>query len=523
MKKNSRINRLIVLTLAFLLLSMTAGVGVMAENLETLRIAVNSPTDHIDPHIGSSVPHQRLLLAFYEPLLDFTPGTLELEPVLAKEWSSNEDRTEFTFELRQGVKFHDGTEFNAEAVVASFNRLKTIGQGESYLVREIESIDVLGPYTVRFNLVDTSPEFLFGMTRQFIVSPKAIEENEVDGDLARDWFTRNEAGTGPYTLARWVEGQEYVLDRFDDYWKGWDNENNIGRIIFQIVVEPATQRFLLERGEVDIAENIVLEHHRGLMDNPDIRVEVRDSPKPFYIAMNTERYPLDNVKIREAITWAFDYEAAIEEAMVGYAKIMQGPVPVEYPGHNPNLPEGRQDMDRAKELMAEAGYPDGGFTLSYLYLEHWLFELTVGLILQDNLRELGIGLEIEGQPWATMTARMRDPQARPDLVMYAQTSPTPSPLSIMYPMYHSESEHWSHFAYSNPRVDELLEKVGTIADDDERNEVYKKIQELVFYDYQAIYPFQESETMTFRENVKGAKTLYSWGGKMLNYYDLYKE
>ena len=514
-------NFYILLTFLFITLIFSANV-VAQDNQKTLIFAVNSPTNNLDPAIGSSVPEMRLFLASYEALVRFKPGTLELEPVLALSWSSNDDKSEYTFELREGVKFHDGAEFNAEAVKASYERNLEIGQGESYLINDIENIVVEGPYTVTMQLSAPNPEFLYSVTRQFIVSPKAVEENEKNGDLAKDWFARNEAGTGPYTLNRWEEDQEYEYVKFDEYWRGW-RDNNFEKVIFKIVVEPATQELLIKRGEIDVAENIVEESLDELSKLPGIRVDTRETPNPFYISMNMERSPLDNIKVRQAIVHALDYETTIEMAMTGYASYLNGPVPTGFPGYNDELPEISFDLEKAKELLEEAGYPNGGFTLTYMYLEHWLFEQTVGLILQQGLNELGIELDIQAQPWATMTAKMKDPDERPDLVMYAQTTPTPSPLTILRPMYHSESEHWSHFTYSNPEVDKLLEDAGKIADDEERHQAYEEIQRLVFEDYPQLFVFDRNETLVFRDNIKNTKTLITWTGRMFNYYEAYKE
>ncbi len=488
---------------------------------KTLVMLVNSPTDHIDPDIGASVPHTRLLTAMYEALLTFKPETTELTPALATSWQSNGDKSEYTVKLRDGVKFHDGTTMDAESVKVSFERSQKIGKGESYLIKDVEKVEAVDPKTVRFKLKKSSPEFPFALTRIFIVSPKAIKDNEKNGDLAQAWFSRHEAGTGPYKLAEWVENQKYVLDKFPDYWQGWQG-NHVEKLVFRIVVENATQRLLLERGEADYAENIVYEDLKELSKNPNIKIERRVAPKPFYISFNTERKPLNDPRVRQAISLAFDYDGVIQQAMLGYATPMQGPVPTSYPGHLKSLPAGKQDLDKAKKLLAEAGYPKGGFKLRYMFLEHWLFEKTVGLLLQSTLKELGIDLVIEPQPWATMVAKMKDPNERPDLVMYAQTTPTPSPLTILYPMFYSKSDHWSHFTYKNPEVDSLLDKVSGVLDDGQRARVYEQIQEKIYNDYPQIYVFSQDEVSVFRSNVKGYALQPTWA-RMLNYYGLYKE
>jgi len=497
------------------LLLTTLQLGVAAE----LVVAVNSPTPTADPSIGSSVPHQRILTAAYETLIGIQPGSSDLIPMLATSWEGNEERTSFTFEIRQGVSFHDGAALDAEAVKRAFERTKAIGQGESYLIAAIDQMTVESSHRLRIDLSRPQPEFLYAMTRMFIMSPAAIDGHAVGDDLARAWFATNSAGTGPFAISEWVDGQRYVLNKFDAYWRGWD-QPHLDRITFRIVVEPATQRLLLESGEVHVAENIALADLVSLQRNPALQVIRNSSPRPFYIAFHTQRAPLDNVLVRRAIAHALDYAAAIDVGLSGYGSPMRGPVPEQFPGFNEDLGVGVYDLEEARRLLAEAGYPNGGFDLSYLHLEHWLFTRSVGLLLQDALAQLGIGLTIEGQPWATMTARMADREQAPDLVMYAQTTATPSALTILDPMYRSTSAHWSHFWYQNPEIDALLDAAASAVDDGRRAEIYQQIQRIIYDDQPAIFTFSQDEVVTMRANVRGYQPQLTWS-KMLNWYDIH--
>lgn len=496
------------------------GMGGTALSAE-LVVAVNSPTPTADPSIGSSVPHQRILTATYETLLAIDSESNEVVPHLATAWSANEERTSFLVTLREGVVFHDGASFDASAVKAAFERTLAIGQGEAYLISGIDEIVVESPTEVRFNLNQPQPEFIYALTRMFIMSPKATIEHEVDGDLARGWYATNSAGTGPFRITEWVDGQRYVLDRFEEYWRGWDGQH-LDRITFRIVIEGATQRLLLESGEVHVAENIVQEDIKNLERNSGVQVIRNSSPSPFYISFNTQRSPLDDVRVRKAIALALDYDAALEIGLAGFGSPMQGPVPAQFPGFDDTIAPAEMNLDEARALLAEAGYPNGGFDLTFLYLEHWTFERSVGLLLQDALAELGIGLEVEGQPWATMTARMSDRVNAPDLVMYAQTTATPSAFTILDPMYRSTSNHWSHFWYENPEVDRLLAAAASEVSDSQRNEIYREIQQIIVAEQPAMFVFSQDEVVTMRSNVHGYKPQMTWS-KVLNWYDLYIE
>lgn len=509
--------RLFHLALGVFILLAFGGAAAAAGLVE----AVNSPTQNFDPSLESSVPNQRLVTAAYDALVTINPKTETVEPALATAWSMNSDATQLELTLRQGVKFHDGTTFDATAVKDSLERTLKIGKGESFLISAIKDIKIESPDKVLITLSSPQPEFLYGLSRMFIMSPTAIKEHAVNGDMAQAWFTTHEDGTGPYQLTEWVQNQRYVFKKFPDYWRGWQG-NHFDTLTFRVVVEDATQQLLLKSGQIDVAENIPLDNVPGLESDPNITVVNTPQPNPFYIAFDVNRKPLNDVRVRKAIALAFDYKAAIDAGVNGYGTPMRGPIPPSYAGFNENIPASHQDMAQAKKLLAEAGYPNGGFTLTFLYLEHWLFERNVGLVLQQNLKDLGITLKLQGQPWATMTAKMKDPSQSPDLVMYAVTTPTPTPLSILQPMYESTSQHWSHFWYSNPKVDSLLKQAGDTVDKTAREDIYKQIQQIIYDDQPQIFAFSENEVVTMRSNIKGYEARPQWP-KLLNYYGMYKE
>jgi peptide/nickel transport system substrate-binding protein len=487
----------------------------------TFIMCVNNQPNNIDPHVGSSNPEQEIQTAAYETLVTYEPGTFDLKPLLATGWEYNDDYTQLTLTVREGVQFHDGSTLDAEAVKAGLERSMTIGQGESFFLDPIESIETPDANTVVINLKAPTPEFVLGLTRIFIPSKQAVEEHEVDGDLAQNWFAENVAGTGPYPMTEWIKGQSITLTRFDEYWQGWDG-NHPDEYDLRVVAEPATQRLLIEQGECDYADSITRDDVTAMTTNPDIKIEEHTAPSPFYIAMNTQKGPLADVKVREAMQYALDYDAVIEQAMSGHASPSWGPLPTSFPQHLDTLPKPEYNLDKAAALLEEAGYEPGELELTFMYLEPWIHEKSTGLVLQSGLAEIGVTLNLEPQPWATIVERHANPDTRPDMSMYTVYAPTPSPNSIFFPMYHSGSNHWSYFGYSNPEVDALLEEAPTIIDDAERDQAYKDLQQLIFDDYPDIYAFQENEIQVFRSNVDGYEYRPAWN-KLLNYYGLYKE
>ena len=487
----------------------------------TLIMCVNNQPKNVDPHVGSSNPEQEIQLGAYETLVTYTGGTYDLQPLLATAWEHNDAYDQFTLTIREGVKFHDGSTLDAEAVKAALERSMTIGQGESFFLSPVDTIETPDASTVVINLKATTPEFINGLTRIFINSRQAAVDHEVDGDLGQGWFGENVAGTGPYPMTEWIIGQTIKLTRFDDYWQGWDG-NHIDEYELRVVAEPATQRLLIEQGECDYSDSITRDDVKAMSANPDIKIEDNDGVSPFYIAMDTQKGPLADVKLREAMQYVLDYQTVIDEAMSGYASLAWSAVPSSFPQHLDTLPKPEYDLEKAAELIEAAGYEPGDLELTFMYLEPWIHEKTTGLVLQSSLAEIGVTLNMEPQPWATIVERHANPETRPDMTMYRIYTPTPSPNSILFPMFHSGSNHWSYFGYSNPDVDALLESAPTVADDAERAQAYKDLQQKIADDYPSIYAFVENEIQVFRSNIQGYYARPAWN-KLLPYYDLYLE
>jgi peptide/nickel transport system substrate-binding protein len=366
-----------------------------------------------------------------------------------------------------------------------------------------------------FDLAAPNPDFAYGLTEVMIISGAAIKAH------AQSWFTTHADGTGPYEVQTYSPGgSKYVLTAFPGYWGGWSGPH-FTRLVFELVESDASQLILLKNGSVDYAENIPVTDLASLKADSQVKIVVTHVPAPFYIGMNTLRGPLANLKVREAISDAFDYVAAAKGAMMGYASSMHGPVPPMLPNADPSLPAGRQNLALAKKLLAEAGYPHGGFTLTFLYLEHWLFEETIGLILQQDLAKLGIKLQLQGQPWATITARIASRTNAPDMVIYEDEVPTPSVYQLLQPMYQSSSAFWAHFQFSNQQVDKLLTQYGDTFSEGARRSIALKLQKLIYSLHPQIWVFNQDDLRTFRSDIAGYSYQPAYAS-ILNYYGMHR-
>ena len=450
----------------------------------------------------------------YERLVQYDKDTTEIAPELATSWEVSDDSMEWTFHLREGVKFHDGTPFNSEAVKYSFERTLNINQGPAWMISSIDKIETPDEYTVKFYLSEPFSAFLPVLANIWgtgIVSPTAVQENEVDGDLGKEYMQNHMVGTGPYKFVEWNHGEQITLERNEDYWGGWDSEADGGKPVDQVVIkfitEPATQRLLLEQGDVDIAMNISVDDIEDVANEDGITLVSKPSLMATYIRFNVTKAPLDNLKVRQAIRLALDYDGVINQILNGYAVQMQGPAAIGLLGHNLDLPVYSQDLEKAKQLLAESGV-ETPFTLEYVYETGQEDRRMVGELLQANLAELDINLEIHTLPWESLWARVssEDQSETPDLTANGWWPDYADVQNYLYPMYHSSQ--WPPNSlnigfYGNAEVDTLLDQALAESDDEARFELYKKAQELIDSDAPDMDLYQKTMNIMLRDWVKG--------------------
>ncbi len=478
---------------------------------ETLVIATGLQPSTLDIGVCYEAASINVFLAVYERLVRYAPGSTSVEPELAESWQVSPDGKVWTFYLRQGVKFHDGTAFNAAAVKFSFDRVLELNLGPAWMFAPIEQIDVIDDYTVQFSLKHPYPEFLQVLANIFgtgIVSPTAVLEHDV-GDFAQAWLSENMVGTGPYRFVEWVKGQHIILERFDEYWRGWKGrEKAPKRVVIRYVLEPAVQRLLLEGGDVDIAMNISPDDWEVLKLNPHIRLIEEPSLHATYLRFNTAAGPTADRRVREAIRAALDYEAMIKNVLLGHAIQMQGSAGKGLPCHNDKLPMLKQDLDLARRLLAEAGYPYGGFTLEYMFESGHDDRRMVGELLQASLRKLGIELKIIELPWPSLWDRLcvASPEEHPAIVANGWWPDYADVINYLYPMYHSSQ--WPPVAfnigfYKNPLVDQLLDQAQVETDPELRCQKLLTVQELIYADVADIPLYHLTTRVAMRDWVKG--------------------
>jgi len=352
-----------------------------------------------------------------------------------------------------------------------------------------------------------------------IVSAQAVRTHEENGDLARAWFRDHEAGTGPYALDSWQLGQQITLRAFPGYWRGWGG-NHAKTVILRNVPESATQRLLIQSGEVDWADTISTDDAVALQHDTTVRVQVVHGLQQLYALMNTTKPPLNNVKVRQALVAAFPYDQMVTSIMHGLDDPARGFLPPAFPQHDRG-PVQKYDLARARQLLSEAGFSNGGFSLSLLYFGPQDFEGQGAQLYGAELRKLGINLTIQGVSVAVATERRNDSDVakRPDFYVFYAAPLFASPDALLYPLFYSKSTYYVHWTYANPRVDALLDEARSALSDADATRAYRQVQALLRDDPPAIPIMLFNPINVYRSRVKHVDVLPT-NGAVVDYYSV---
>lgn len=416
----------------------------------------------------------------YNALYQYIPGTTELEPELAESVEISEDGLSYTFTLRPDVLFHDGTTVDADDVKYSFDRMTTLSIGVARSFGMVTGTEVIDPLTVRINLSAPFPGFMGAISRMYILNSELVQANTVDDDWGQTWLQNNDAGSGPYTLVSYEPEQQFTIEAFPEYFKGWDGDH-IDRAVFRVIREQSTRRLSLETGESHWILVGSPETYDALAANPDFKTYADATLNQLYFAFNTQREELSDVNVRRALALAYDYVGHVEQARNGFAEVARGPLPPAIVCFDESIPASRTDLEEAKALMAQSAYPDGGFTLSMAYQGTSPEETAAMQIWQAGAAELGITISPMAVEWPAKVQAYSSLETAPDLgtIWIYPSLPDPNQFVGLLAATSQQGGGGYNFSYySNPEMDELIAAGQVELDPEARCEIYRQIQQL---------------------------------------------
>jgi len=437
-----------------------------------------------DPTVSTSQEIARVTYGnVYEGLVRIDRNG-EIVPALAESWTVSEDGLTWTFQLKEGVTFHDGSPFTAEDVVAKFERAiapdTTYAHPEYYEAIEGVAVAAEGENTVVFTLSEPSSSLLYNLARpDSIIYPAGTEEAQ----------RTQPVGTGPFRFAEWVRGSEVRLEKFEDY---HGTPAYLDAVTFRIIEDTNAQLAALQAGDINLV-GVALspENAIQLQGDPNVKVTEGSTTTEITLAMNNEREPLNNPLVRQAITHAIDKNAIVEGAMFGFGTPIgthMSPIEPYYIDLTGTYP---YDPERARELLAEAGYPDG-FKIDF-ELPPYPYERRAGEVIAQQLSEVGINANVTQVEWTTWLERIF---TNADYQMTIIGHSEPRDIGIYgNPDY--------YYQYDNPEVQRLLEEAERTADEAEQTELYQQVARIIAEDAVNVWVFSPPYLVAARQNLYG--------------------
>ena len=462
-----------------------------------LVIAMGTDPEGLDPMIMSSSPAANVFMhivqGLYELGLDGEPI-----PVLATGHEVSPDGKVWTIFLRQGVVFHDGTPFNAEAVKINLDRFIE-GARFKFLLAKVVNVEVVGGYTVKLYTEEPFAPMVAHLTHGFIgmLSPASIA-------AAGDEVIDEPIGTGPFEFVQWVRGEHILVGRNENY---WGKAPYLDEVMWRIVPEDAGRVIMLQAGEADVIFRVPPDDVPFLDEDLDTTVVHADSVRTIYIGFNTQREPYTDIRVRQAINYAVNKQDIVQFILSGAGRVSDAPIAPGIFGYKAAGPYSH-NVEKARDLLAKAGYPDGFKAKLFHPTGRYLMDAAIAEAVQAQLREVGIEVELVTMEWATYLAFSRKPVEESELEMYllGWGTVTGDADYGLYALFHTTQ--WvpagsARSFYSNSQADLLMDEARVTPVPDLRKDIYGEIIDILWYEAPWLYLHSEVQINAQRTTVHG--------------------
>ena len=449
----------------------------------TLRVALTTFPNALDLPVAAEKQASNASWALYNSLVRIDE-TGKIVPALAESWEISDDGTEYTFTLRQGVLFHNGEEFTADDVVFSWERGRQPEMQWSEKWTIASSVEKVDDFTVKIITEEPQPLLLRLVAWNWAMVPKDYLE-----EVGEEGFVEKPVGTGPFVLVEWAKGDRIVYEANPNYWQ--EGQPKVQNLVFRPIPESATRVAAIQTGEVDIVTRLSAEEAESLLDVPDVKVVRYPVDRVFYIAFNNLTtgvgQPTEDALVRQAMNYAVDVDAILDALFDGNGRPSAGYVTPANWGFDETLEPFGYDPDKARELLAEAGYPDG-FEMEFACPSgaYTNFEQVCEAI-QGYLADVGIQTDLElmesGKYWDLEAAK-----ELPPLFGDSWSETTGEALGRLQGALGGWDASFS--SWSDPEIHRLLGEIETTVDDDARAALYVELQQYMHENPPFIYLYE---------------------------------
>lgn len=434
-----------------------------------LKVGVNADAVGLDPHLASAASSARIIEQIYNGLLRMNLKEYgKVEPDLAESWTISDDGKIYTFKLVQGVKFHNGREMTSDDVKYSLERIMNpkTGSPRAYMFSKVNKIETPDPYTVVITLKEPYAPLLTNLASPLnaIVPKEVVEKN---GDL-----NQVAVGTGPFKFVKWVPQNSIELVKNPDYYvKGLPH---LDGITFRPIADDTARTTAIRTGDVDFIESVPQKDIDILKKDSNVNVQGGPGTWYDYVGINVTKKPFNDVRVRQAMAWAVNRQEIVDISLFGYGTVINGgPIPkghwayADFKAYGP-------DLEKAKQLLAEAGYPNG-FKATIKVGADYKSQVSIAQVLKEQLKPLGIELDVQPIEWGLFLDQWN--KKKFDLVVLGWIGAV-DPDDWLYAQFHS-GEKWNAYGFSDKKVDELLEKGQVETDQAKRAAIYQEVQKLI--------------------------------------------
>lgn len=475
---------------------------------KTLVLAFSDGGTTLDPYNANDLTSDTLTLAMYDNLVQLgkkiVDGKLvaddtKIEPMLATSWTPAADSKSYTFKLREGVKFHNGDPLTAEAVKASFERLLRTGASGKFLfataaIDQSNPVEVVDDLTVKINLTKPNPTFLQVISLyNFAITNPRVLANQPDDYLVKH---AEGTGTGAFKLVSWNPATQAEFVANKDYWAG---PPKVDHVIIKFIKEDANREMLVQSGDADLAIEIPAKDVAALKKNDSLIVRSDPSGRVLYFLLNTKVKPFDNLKVRQALAYAVPYDDLVNRVMYGQAKQAKSPLPSFMPMYDGSFWNYSYDLEKAKQLLTEAGYPSG-FSFDFILGSGFSDWEESAVLIQASFAKIGVKMNIQKM-------------ARSEFLQLIKKRETQAFMSkwtsfVNDPGYHLGFLLWSKGSsnygnYANAEVDKALETAKDETDGAKRAALYKDAQRQIVHDVPWIFLYEYNRVVVHNKSLKG--------------------
>jgi peptide/nickel transport system substrate-binding protein len=497
--------------MAFLIVAVMLALAApaAAQPAGTLVVGLVAEPVNLDPAQVTDLNSNRVGRRVVETLVTFPDESTQVVPGLAESWTISKDGLQYTFKLRTGIKFHDGTPLTAEAVKFSIERqinpehpAHKLGKYPfaNFFFGNVKAVEVLSNERVAFLLKEPRASFLAILTAgaASIVSPTAVMKSGPDYPL-------QPVGTGPFKFGSWDRGQRVVLEKNPAYWK---SSVKLDRVIYRPIVEDQARLTELLTGSLDVIVGVPPDFVGQLESGGKVGVLKQVGAHVWYLGINNQKKPFDDKRVRQALNYAVNKDAIVRDVLKGTGTPSRGPVLPNTWAADATLKAYPYDPARAKKLLAEAGYPNGFSTTLWVPESGSGMQSPVAMstVMQSNLKAVGVNVVLQTMEWGAFLAKLRTKEQ--ELFALSWMAGTEDPDMVMYPLLHSSQ--WTpngpnRALYKNPKFDDLLQQARLTTDQARRASLYKEAQRILVDDAPWIFVDHEIQIAAVARRVQGFK------------------